>query len=316
MSEHEPSDEPRDEPRDEALFESNNAEIEKTPAHAARISQLRAAVDVRDDDAEASETDDDETPHATRINRLRRMSDQIVQNKPTSGQKRGHRAAFGDFDWTEQLERIYTNEHGFLREFRPTTTDLSDSGFRFLHSTIKMIKLTSKITIFELCNEADKVELVDAVMRSVVAECDRRDRVELKREVPFKCQRLNAIGRVDRVVTKHGHKALVLECKRNDFNKGFAQMAIGTEAMLLEHLEDHPDSDDSVYGIVTNFISWHFMELTRHEARFYQMHLMAHSNFAKGLREVASALLSILRGLPTTKVDEEEDGDDLNLNDA
>eukprot|EP00644_Phytophthora_capsici_P019347 jgi/Phyca11/132120/e_gw1.136.6.1 len=123
---------------------------------------------------------------------------------------------------------------------------------------------------FEISNEAEKVVLVDEVMQARMRRCDN---VELRREVSFKSEVLNSFGRVDRLVTKRGHKIMVIECKKDNFDKGTAQMVIGTEAMLIENLEGDPKFQEPVYGIVSNFLAWHFMELTVRGARFHKVHI-------------------------------------------
>ncbi|KAF4037983.1 hypothetical protein GN244_ATG09913 [Phytophthora infestans] len=229
------------------------------------------------------------------------MSDEIATKKTranVTGKKRAHRSAFGDFFWRDELERVYLDKNGNLPLFRPASAALSDEGIDRLHLTVRDTLRTSGIRTFEISNEAEKVVLVDEVMQAVVRECDAADNVELRREVSFKSEVLNSFGRVDRLVTKRGHKIMVIKCKKDNFDKGTAQMVIGTEAMLIENLERDPKFQEPVYGIVSNFLAWHFMELTVRGAKFHKVHINE-EDVDGGLRRVTGSLFSILSGLPT-----------------
>lgn len=239
--------------------------------------------------------------HSCRVANIRKMSDEITTKKTranVTGKKRGHRSAFGDFIWRDELERVYLDKDGNLPLLRPAPAALSDEGIDRLHLTVCNTLCASGIRTFEISNEAEKVVVVDEVMQAVVRECDAVDNVELRREVYFKSEVLNSFGRVDRLVTKRGHKIMVIECKKDNFDKDTVQVVIGTEVMLIENLERDPAFQEPVYGIVSNFLAWHFMELTVRGARFHKVHINE-EDVNGGLRRVTGSLLSILSDLPT-----------------
>lgn len=299
----------------DALEPSTPSPLTPSPRSvAARIARFRAvlvAAGAGEDDVIDEKPDADAllaeknaaSVHSSRVSRIRNLTSAVLASKSASGQERARQCALSDVSRRHQLEGIYANDLGELQSFRPATASLSEARLESLHELVKQIVRVNRIQFFEMCGKEENLALILAIMVATIDECPRADLVALQHKVLLKSSQLNACGRAELVATKRGRRALLVECKSADFDKVFAQMTIDTEAMLLERLEDQPDSNDSVFGVVSNFLHWHFMHLTRHKASFFQVHIDP-TNMREGLRRVSGALLSILNGLPIEAVDE------------
>ncbi|POM75328.1 Crinkler (CRN) domain containing hypothetical protein, partial [Phytophthora palmivora] len=122
------------------------------------------------------------------------------------------------------------------------------------------------MTSVEAASDEDKTILIDAVIRAVCRECTSR--VKIERKVTFKCKALEAFGRVD--VLRHGEfeKAVVMECNKNDFDKGIAQMEFPQVTASQFESDRKMVGNEHIYGVVSDFLTWQVMELGTEEARF------------------------------------------------
>lgn len=203
--------------------------------------------------------------------------------------------------WRDGIEREYLDKNGALPLFRPAACSISDFALEGLQQAVKRVLRTGHVHLSGLADEAERRMMMDEVLQTVVEECDQDSRARLRRDFPFRNESLNVIGRTDRLVTKRGNKVIVVQA--TDFDKGLAQMVVATRAVLLEQCQDTPDARGPVYGVVSNFSCWIFLELTTNTARFYETSI-APCDSRDGLGLVSGALLSFLQELPTERVPE------------
>lgn len=198
--------------------------------------------------------------------------------------------------WRDGIEREYLDKSGDLPLFRPAACSISEFALEGLEQAIKRVLRTGHVHLSGLADEAERRMMMDEVLQTVVEQCDQGSRARLRRDSRFRNESLNAIGRTDRLVTKRGNKVIVMQA--TDFDKGLTQMTFATRAVLLEQCQDTPDARGPVYGVVSNFSCWIFLELTTDTARFYETSIAPH-DLRNGLGQVSGALLSFLQELPT-----------------
>ncbi|RLN71161.1 hypothetical protein BBJ29_010163 [Phytophthora kernoviae] len=149
-----------------------------------------------------------------------------------------------------------------------------------------------------LFSESVLRELIDLTVRVGASECI--DFVKVDVNVELKCSELDVNVHTDWLLTSNGRtKVVVVHCKRGDgcFSKGLAQMVLGAETTLSDILQQNPSSDESVYGIATNFVVWQFLQLNRHEARFCDVFFKTNKR-RDSLDELTSIVSGLLRGDP------------------
>ncbi|KAL4145803.1 hypothetical protein PRNP1_011679 [Phytophthora ramorum] len=233
--------------------------------------------------------------HKARIRMLQIfVKEQPSKHSANVGQKRRFRAAFDDFAWERNIKKVYENSAGHhLNQFEIDPMPLNEHSLELLLATVDDLIETSSMETIDTASETDKMMLVDAVMRAVCRECTSC--VKIERNVTFKSEVLEPFGRVDLLRAGKMEKAIVMQCKKQDFDRGLTEMAIAVEIALLERMEKGPDSKANIYGFMSDFVTWHVMELSAKRARFCKFTVDA-SKREDDLRTLVGALSALVQG--------------------
>jgi hypothetical protein len=234
-------------------------------------------------------------PHKARIHLLQSLvKEKPVQHNINVGQKRRFRAAFDDIAWEQNLKKVYAGgESHQLKQFQIDPMPLNEPSFELLTKTVDDIIDTSSMEAVAAASDTDKVLLIDAVIRAVCRECTSR--VKIHRDVSFKCKALEGFGRVDVLRSGDAEKAVATECKTEMFDQGVARLAVAVETALLERIEKEQETNGTVFGIASDFLTWQVMELSADGARFCKF-AVDESEREVGLREIVGALAALLQG--------------------
>lgn len=127
-----------------------------------------------------------------------------------------------------------------------------------LNELTELIKLKTRVythtpSTGKTGNEATRAQFISAVFEHVVGLIDS---IKLDVQVELVGEFLKANGEVDFLVTSGLKKFCVVEAKNWNFDKGVVQSVLGMEVSVEKNEEE------IMFGIVTNYIEWHFLKRT------------------------------------------------------
>ncbi|KAG7375432.1 hypothetical protein PHYBOEH_002553 [Phytophthora boehmeriae] len=232
-----------------------------------------------------------------RIRQIRELIRQLAAFDVHVGDKRSQSAAFGVFDWDGHLSKFYSDKRGALLHLKPPNSSVPEEKIDLLHNVAEIVIQTTGTNNLLACKESVLQELIDLTVRVGVSDCID---VKVDVNVDLNSSELDVNIQVDWLLTSNKRKrVVVVHCKRGGgcFSKGLAQMVFGAETILGQILQESPSSDESVYGIATNFMVWQFLQLNRHEARFCDVFFKMNKR-QESMDELASIVSGLLKDDP------------------
>jgi hypothetical protein len=226
--------------------------------------------------------------HPTRLKRWEALNEQLEKNR-SHKKRKGHDGSstpYSSVNWGNvglifQLhKKVYTE---IIKDFPEEAFD-----FIMKYLTIVIKSYGSSSVIYE--NEAKKLHLIAPVIFGVVSVIPGVT-VEIEQDLDGK--NVKAHGHFEFSLVRGEKRVCIVEAKKDDFQKGFAQSLLGCEVIAdIDHVSE-------VYSIVTNFSTWVFLKslddrILSDENNFLSIDDKTSSPQADQLRAVVGKIFSLL----------------------
>ncbi len=130
--------------------------------------------------------------------------------------------------------------------------EIESDRIKFLHKYLCILSATFGLVVTK--SEAKRLHFISPILACVCALFDGDVQVLIEEDVIGKQVHVN--GHFEFVIQRGNKRICIVEAKKDDFAKGFAQDLFGCEAMA------EGEELNLVYGIVTNYMEWYFVRST------------------------------------------------------
>ena len=174
--------------------------------------------------------------------------------------------------------------------YTESVKDIPEEDFDFIMKSLtKVIKCYGSSSVIN-ANEAKKLHLIAPVIFGVVSVIPGVT-VEIEQDLDGK--NVKAHGHFEFSLVRGKKRVCIVEAKKDNFEKGFAQSLLGCEVIAdIDHVSE-------VHSIVTNFSTWVFLKslnegILSDEKNFLSIEDETSSPQADQLRTIVGKIFSLL----------------------
>ena len=172
--------------------------------------------------------------------------------------------------------------------YAQSTKDIPEEKLRHLSDHLDLARKC--VGTYKTGKEAKRLAYITPILIVVCSLFDEEDAVKLSFEEDLIGVNVRATGHFEFVIERGDKRICIVEAKKDDMDKGLAQILIGCEVAC------DVDKSHVVYGIVTTLSDWTFLRSCDDRIEKHEVTMLVRDNeiASESLKEITGKIYSML----------------------